>query len=137
GILIADRCIGTDQNQKYVVVVQPDGLTKYQTVETGPIEEGLRVIRTGLSGDETVIVEGIGKVRPNIKVKAEPTEMTKYATEELAIETHINAGSPDVVSGASGNRAKSGNAESTNAANDKDRLSAERSKQPESNGKNE
>src|SRR6202000_2163129 len=99
GILIADRCIGTDQNQKYVVIVQPDGLSKYQTVETGPIEEGLRVITKGLSGDETVIVEGIGKVRPNIKVKAEPTEMTKYATEELAMDVHINAGSPHVAFG--------------------------------------
>jgi RND family efflux transporter MFP subunit len=128
GILIADRCIGTDQNQKYVVVVQPDGLTKYQTVETGPIEEGLRVITKGLSADETVIVEGIGKVRPNIKVNAQPVEMTKYASEELAIETHINAGSPDVASGAS---AKSGS-----AGNDKSRLSAERPK-PEGNGKNE
>jgi RND family efflux transporter MFP subunit len=138
GILIADRCIGTDQNQKYVVVVQPDGLSKYQTVETGPIEEGLRVITKGLSGDETVIVEGIGKVRPNIKVKAEPTEMTKYASEELAIETHINAGSPDVASGASGDRAKSGSAETAgNATNDKNRLSAERPKPPEGNGKNE
>jgi len=91
GTLIADRAIGTDQNQKFVVVVQPDGLTKYQTVETGPIVDGLRVIRSGLSGDETIIVEGIGKVRPNIKVNAEPVEMTKYASEELAIETHINA----------------------------------------------
>ena len=119
GTLIADRAIGTDQNQKFVVVVQPDGLTKYQTVETGPIVDGLRVVRSGLSGDETIIVEGIGKVRPNVKVKAEPTEMTKYASEELAFETHVNAENAG------------------NAASDKDSLSAERSKQPESNGKNE
>jgi RND family efflux transporter MFP subunit len=119
GTLVADRAIGTDQNQKFVVVVQPDGLTKYQTVETGPIVDGLRVVTKGLSGDETIIVEGIGKVRPNIKVKAEPTEMTKYATEELAIETHVNAGSAG------------------NAGNDKSRLSAERPKPPEGNGKNE
>ena len=122
GTLIADRAIGTDQNQKFVVVVQPDGLTKYQTVETGPIVDGLRVIRSGLSGDETIVVEGIGKVRPNIKVNAEPTDMKKYATEELAIETHINAG----------------NAESTvNAANDKNPLSAQRPTRSEGNGKNE
>ena len=119
GTLIADRAIGTDQNQKFVVVVQPDGLTKYQTVETGPIVDGLRVVRSGLSGDETIIIEGIGKVRPNIKVKAEPTEMTKYATEELAIETHVNA------------------VNAGNAGNDKNRLSAEKSKPPEGNGKNE
>ena len=67
---MADRAIGSDQDQKYVVVVQPDGLTKYQTVETGPIVDGLRVVQSGLTGDETVIVEGIGKVRPNVKGQA-------------------------------------------------------------------
>jgi multidrug efflux system membrane fusion protein len=116
GILVADRAIGTDQNQRFVVVVQPDGLTKYQTVETGPIVDGLRVVRSGLLGDETIIVEGIGKVRPNTKVKAEPTEMTKYSTEQLAIETHINAGS---------------------AGNDKNRLSAAMPNRSAANGKHE
>jgi RND family efflux transporter MFP subunit len=119
GILIADRAIGTDQNQKYVVLVQSDGLTKYQTVETGPTADGLRVISKGLSGDETVIVEGIGKVRPNIKVNAEPTDMKKYATEELALETHINAGNAD------------------SAGNDKNRLSTAMPNRSAGNGKHE
>ena len=68
-------------------------------------------------------------------MKAEPTEMTKYASEELALETHINAGSPDVASGASGDRAKSGSAD--NAANDKNRLSAAMPNRSASNGKHE
>jgi multidrug efflux system membrane fusion protein len=89
GILVADRAIGSDQDQKYVMIVQPDGLTKYQRVELGPIVDGLRVVRSGLKGDETVIVEGIGKVRPNFKVNAEQTDMNKYATDQLAMETHI------------------------------------------------
>ena len=124
GTLVADRAIGTDQNQKYVVVVQPDGLTKYQTVQTGPITDGLRVITSGLSGDETIIVEGIGKVRPNIKVNAQPTEMTKYASEELAIETRVNAGNAD-------------NAGNGSGGNDKNRLSAAMPNRSAGNGKHE
>jgi len=89
GILVADQAINFDQDQKYVVIVQPDGLTRYQRVETGPIVDGLRVIRSGLQGDETVIVEGAAKVRPNSKVSAEPVDMNKYATGQLAMETHI------------------------------------------------
>jgi RND family efflux transporter MFP subunit len=89
GILVADRAIGSDQDQKYVVIVQPDGLSRFQRVELGPIVDGLRVVRSGLKGDETIVVEGIGKVRPNTKVNAEPTDMSKYATEELAMETRI------------------------------------------------
>jgi membrane fusion protein, multidrug efflux system len=89
GILVADRAIGSDQDQKYVMIVQPDGLTKYQRVELGPIVDGLRVVRSGLKGNETVIVEGIGKVRPNLKVNAKQTDMNKYVTDQLAMETHI------------------------------------------------
>ena len=34
-------------------------------------------------------MEGIGKVLPNLKVNAEQTDMNKYATDQLAMETHI------------------------------------------------
>jgi RND family efflux transporter MFP subunit len=121
-VLVADRAIGSDQDQKYVVVVQPDGLTKYQRVELGPIVNGLRVVQSGLQGDETVVVEGIGKVRPNSKVSAEPTDMNKFATEQLAMETHVNAG--NAVS-------------ADNAGNGKNRLSAAIPNRSASNGKHE
>jgi RND family efflux transporter MFP subunit len=121
-VLVADRAIGSDQDQRFVVVVQPDGLTKYQRVELGPIVDGLRVIRSGLQGDETVVVEGIGKVRPNSKVSAEQTDMNKFATEQLAMETHINAG----------NAVSAGN-----VANDKNRLSAAMPNRSAGNGKHE
>ena len=121
-VLVADRAIGSDQDQKYVVVIQPNGLSKYQKVELGPIVDGLRVVQSGLQGDETVVVEGIGKVRPNSKVSSEETDMNKFATEQLALETHVNAG----------------NAESAaNGVNDKNRLSAERPKLPADNGKHQ
>ena len=100
GILVADRAINFDQDQKYVVIIQPDGLTKYQRIETGPIVDGLRVIRSGLTGDETVIVEGAAKVRPNSKVSAEPVDMNKFATGQFAMETRIrpltSTGNPSV-----------------------------------------
>jgi len=121
-VLVADRAIGSDQDQKYVVVVQPDGLTKYQKVVLGPIVDGLRVIQSGLQGDETVVVEGIGKVRPNSKVSAEQTDMNKFATEQLAMESRVNAGN-------------AGSAD--NAGNDKNRLSAAIPNRSASNGKHE
>lgn len=94
GILVADRAIGSDQDQKYVIVVQPEGVAKYKRVELGPIVEGLRVVRSGLKGDETIIVEGIGKVRPDSKVLAKQTDMSGYGTEELAVQPHTTAGLP-------------------------------------------
>jgi RND family efflux transporter MFP subunit len=121
-VLVADRAIGSDQDQKYVVIVQPDGLTKYQQVQLGPIVDGLRVIQSGLQGDETVVVEGIGKVRPNSKVSAEQTDMNKFATEQLAVEPHVNAGNA---------------ASADNAGNDQNRLSAALPNRSASNGKHE
>jgi RND family efflux transporter MFP subunit len=121
-VLVADRAIGSDQDQKYVVVVQPNGLTKYQKVEPGPIVDGLRVIQSGLQGDESIVVEGIGKVRPNTKVSAEQTDMAKFATEQLAMETHVNAGSAE---------------NAVNAGNDKNRLSAAMQKRSMDNSRHQ
>ena len=121
-VLVADRAIGSDQDQRFVVVVQPNGLTKYQRVELGPIVDGLRVVRSGLQGDETVVVEGIGKVRPNSKVSAEQTDMNKFATEQLAMETRVDTGKA-VSAG--------------NVANDKNRLRAAMPNRSAGNGKHE
>jgi membrane fusion protein, multidrug efflux system len=121
-VLVADRAIGSDQDQKYVVVIQADGLTKFQKVVLGPIVDGLRVIQSGLQGDETVVVEGIGKVRPNSKVSAEQTDMNKFATEQLAMEPHVNAGNA---------------VNADNTGKDKNRLSAAMPNHSAANGKHE
>ena len=39
-------------------------------VRTGPKLDGYRVIRDGLKGDETMVVNGLVRVRPGVKVKA-------------------------------------------------------------------
>ena len=40
-------------------------------VRTGPMIDGYRVIREGLTGDETIIVNGLMHARPGSKVKVE------------------------------------------------------------------
>ena len=85
-VLVADRSIGTDQDQRYVVTVQPDGTAKYQRVVPGPLVDGLRVIREGLKGDELVVIEGVSKIRPNSKVKPQQADMTQFASDQLAVQ---------------------------------------------------
>lgn len=85
-ILVADRAIGTDQDQRYVIVVQPDGVAKYQRVVLGPLVEGLRVVREGLKGDEMVVIEGVSKIRPNSKVTPQQADMAKFASDQLAVQ---------------------------------------------------
>jgi len=41
-------------------------------VQTGPVKDNEIVIESGLTGGESVIVEGIQKVRPGMKVEPQP-----------------------------------------------------------------
>jgi len=71
GILLPDEAIGADQDRRIVLVVDDQGTVSAKPVRTGPRIDGYRVIRDGLDGTETVIVKGIIRARPGIKVKPE------------------------------------------------------------------
>src|SRR5262249_228516 len=75
GLLITDRAIGTDQNLKYVYVVNSDNVAKRRDVQLGRFQNGLRVIEKGLQPDDQVIVNGIQSVRPEMKVDPKPSEL--------------------------------------------------------------
>ncbi|WP_390889023.1 efflux RND transporter periplasmic adaptor subunit [Rhodopirellula halodulae] len=66
-VLIPDSAIGTDQSSQYVYVVV-DGKIQRRSVETGPIIDGLRVIREGLDGTESLVIEGLMQARVDAEV---------------------------------------------------------------------
>lgn len=70
-LLISDRSVGTDQSQKFVLTVAPDNTVRYNTVTLGPVIDGHRVVRSGLSAGDRVIVNGLQRVRPGMTVVAE------------------------------------------------------------------
>ena len=72
-ILLPDAAIATDQSNRFVFVVADDGTVSAKPVTLGPIIEGLRVIRTGVTPADWVIVNGVQRARKGIKVKAEKT----------------------------------------------------------------
>lgn len=71
GILVPDEAIGADQNRRIVFVVDDAGLVSTKPVRTGPRIDGYRVIREGLTGDETIVVNGVVRVRPGVTIKPE------------------------------------------------------------------
>lgn len=71
GILVPDEAIGADQDRRIVYVVDVEGNVSAKPVRTGPRQHGYRVIREGLTGDETIVINGLMRVRPGAKVKAE------------------------------------------------------------------
>jgi membrane fusion protein, multidrug efflux system len=72
--LVPDEAIATDQDRRVVMVVGPDGTVRAQTVRPGPRNDGYRVIREGLKGDERVVIAGLQRARPGGKVT--PQEVT-------------------------------------------------------------
>ncbi len=68
-LLVEERAVGTDQAQKYVLTVTQTNTVAYQPVTLGPAVEGKRIVRSGLQGDERVVVNGLQRVRPGMPVK--------------------------------------------------------------------
>ena len=70
-LLIPGRAIGTDQDQQFVWVVKPDGLVDYRKIKPGIQFGSFRTVLEGLSVDDQIVVDGLPKVRPGVKVQAE------------------------------------------------------------------
>jgi hypothetical protein len=71
GLLVPDSAIASDQSNRIVYVVADDGTVGVKHVELGPMVDGLRTIRTGLESSDTVVIEGLARVRPGQKVRTE------------------------------------------------------------------
>ena len=74
--LIQDRAIGTDQDRKFVLVLNDDNTLAYRPITIGRLVDGLRAVESGLKPGERVVVNGLMRVRPGMKVVAQNTTMT-------------------------------------------------------------
>jgi len=101
-MLVPDSAIIADGARRLVYVVAKDGTVGAKPVQTGPVVNGLRVIRTGLAADDRVIINGQQRARPGQKVTAQngtikpseapanPAPTTAASTASSA--TFVNAG---------------------------------------------
>jgi multidrug efflux system membrane fusion protein len=76
GILVDDVAIGTNQLGEYVLIVGKDNVVEQRQVKLGQLNGQLRVIESGLTGDEWVITEGLQRAVPGNKVDPEKKTMT-------------------------------------------------------------
>ena len=64
GILVPENAINTDQDKKFVYIVDENNAIKRQYVTVGNLlENDLIVVNKGLSGDEKVVINGIQRIR--------------------------------------------------------------------------
>jgi multidrug efflux system membrane fusion protein len=74
-LLVNDSAIGTDQNVRFVFALDKDNKVQYRPVKLGPLVDGLRVVREGLAVGDTVVVNGLQRVRPGVQVAPEQVAM--------------------------------------------------------------
>lgn len=79
-VLINDEAVGTDLGKKFVLVMDAENKPAYRAVELGPKIEGLRIVRNGLSKDDTIIVKGLQRARPGSPVTPETVPMASEET---------------------------------------------------------
>lgn len=75
--LVAPRAIGTDQDRKYVYVVDAQDTVHYRRVELGELVDGQRVVKSGLQAGERVITAGLARVQPGAVVKPQPAPQVR------------------------------------------------------------
>jgi multidrug efflux system membrane fusion protein len=79
-MLIKDEAVGTDLGKKFVLVVDKDNKAIYRSVDLGPKLEGLRIVRSGLSKDDRIVVTGLQRVRPGSPIDPQDTPMATPET---------------------------------------------------------
>ena len=74
-LLVNERAVGTDQSKKFVMVVGADNKAMYREVTLGANVNGLRIVTSGLSASERIIVNGLQRIRPGALVAPQSVAM--------------------------------------------------------------
>ena len=77
-LFVPDVAVGTEQTRKFLMVVDGENVARQRYVTLGQSIGELRVIKEGLKEDENVIIDGLMRVRPGVKVA--PQEKKAPAT---------------------------------------------------------
>ncbi|WP_045836079.1 efflux RND transporter periplasmic adaptor subunit [Hyphomicrobium sp. 99] len=87
-LLVPDAAVGTEQVRKFVYAVDGDNVAKPKYVTLGPLVDGLRVITAGLSPDDTVIVNGLMRIRPGAKVTPQQASADATNPKDQSVRTN-------------------------------------------------
>jgi multidrug efflux system membrane fusion protein len=78
-LAVNERALGTDQDKRFVMVVDAGSKVVYREVALGALNGNLRVITNGLNPGERVVLDGLQRVRPGATVS--PTDVPMDGTE--------------------------------------------------------
>jgi len=81
-LLVPDVAIGTEQIRKFVYVVDAENTVRQKYIELGSLQGRLRVVRSGLEAEDRVVVNGLMRARPGVKVTPLTEEEQKAAEQK-------------------------------------------------------
>jgi len=71
-LLVPDAAIGTEQAQRYVIVIDAQDTARQRYVTPGQLtSDNLRVIKDGIGPDDRIVTSGLMQARPGTKVRPE------------------------------------------------------------------
>ncbi|KYG24029.1 hemolysin secretion protein D [Bradyrhizobium sp. AT1] len=74
-LLVPDTALGSDQGGRYLLVVNTDNVVEQRKVQIGPVDNGLRVIESGLKAEDRVVIAGLLRVIPGQKIDPQVTKI--------------------------------------------------------------
>lgn len=83
-IAVAESAIGTDQDRRFVIVVDSDNKTAYRSVRLGAMADGLRIVADGLRPGERIVVNGLQRIRPGTPVAPKIVAMNASLDSSVA-----------------------------------------------------
>ena len=89
-VLVLDRAVGTDQDKKFVLVLKPDSTVEYRPVQVGRLVDGMRIVTAGLKGGERIVINGLQRVRPGMKVAPTVAPMAQDSTADTCGALNMN-----------------------------------------------
>jgi RND family efflux transporter MFP subunit len=78
-LLVPDAALQADQSNQVVMTVAPDGTIVPKIVQTGDMVDGLREIQSGISRSDKIVIDGLMRAYPGMKVSTEPGAITAAA----------------------------------------------------------
>lgn len=67
-LLVSEKVVGTDQDKKFVFVVDNENKVGYRQVQLGSAVDGLRIVEDGLNAGDRIVVNGLQRIRPGVVV---------------------------------------------------------------------
>ncbi|MET4256649.1 RND family efflux transporter MFP subunit [Bradyrhizobium sp. S3.12.5] len=74
-LLVPDTALGSDQGGRYLLVANKDNVVEQRKVQVGAVDNGLRVIESGLKPDDRVVIAGLLRVIPGQKIDPQMTKI--------------------------------------------------------------